>query len=207
MSGPDRHRRPAAPSGSRPRSTGRPSKVASSGLVLLLACLAGCGYVERHELLRDSTNQIWLAEESQVKVRNAQSRVFDATDKVAMIEAVVDTLQDIGFQIEVLDETLGIVSAKLFLDLERPRDSQLPSYLLYDEETLVVLNRNYRTWGPFQHRSDLVRLTVTVRPRNEKQLIVRASAQYYLRPIEDPKSYQAFYAALEKTLSIGRLAR
>ena len=160
----------------------------------------GCGYVERHEIMRDATTQIWLAEESQVKVRNAQSRVFDTTDRIRMIEAIIATLQDIGFQLEVLDEKLGIVSAKRFLNLERPKGTGLETYLLYDEESLVVLNRSYRTWGPFQRRSDLIRLTVTVRPRNKTQLIVRASAQYALRPVEDAGSYQAFYAALEKTL-------
>ena len=172
----------------------------SFGLVLTLALTTGCGYVERHEIMRDSASQIWLAEESQVKVRNAQSRVFDGTDRVGMLEAVVTTLQDIGFQIEVLDETLGIVSAKRYLDLERPGDAGLQSYLLYDEESLVVLNRSYRTWGPFERRSDLVRLTVTVRPRNASQLIVRASAQFALRPVEDPSAYQGFFAALERAL-------
>lgn len=177
------------------------------GCGLLLAIATACGYHDRHELMSDSTSQIWLSEESQVKVRNAQSRVFDTPDKIAMLEAIVATLQDIGFQIEVLDETLGIVSAKRFLDLERPSDALLPTYLLYDEESLVVLNRNYRSWGPFQRRSDLVRLTVTVRPRNEVQLIVRASAQYYLRPVEEPEAYQQFYAALEKTLLAERMTR
>ncbi|MEZ4333363.1 MAG: hypothetical protein R3F35_16490 [Myxococcota bacterium] len=169
-------------------------------IALLLGLATGCGYVERHDIMRDATTQIWLAEESQVKVRNAQSRVFDGTDRVGMLEAVVTTLQDIGFQIEVLDETLGIVSAKRYVDLERPGDAGLQSYLLYDEESLVVLNRSYRTWGPFQRRSDLVRLTVTVRPRNASQLIVRASAQFALRPVEDPSAYQGLFAALERAL-------
>ena len=187
------------------RRNGRSAPRAAVQFGLLLAFASGCGYHERHELMRDSASQIWLSEESQVKVRNAQSRVFDTSDKLAMIEAIVATLQDIDFQIEVLDESLGIVSAKRFLDLERPDDAFLPTYLLYDEESLVVLNRNYRSWGPFQHRSDLVRLTVTVRPRNASQLIVRASAQYYLRPVEDPESYQPFYAALEKALLAERV--
>lgn len=171
-------------------------------MALLLLGASACAYVERHEIQGDSTTQIWLSEESQVKVRNAQSRVFDTTNRIAMIEAVVATLQDIGFQIEVLDETLGIVSAKRFLELERPKDAYLPTYLLYDEESLVVLNRNYRTWGPFQRRSDLVRMTVTVRPRNAEQLIVRAAAQFYLRPVEEPEAYQQFYAALQKNLAV-----
>lgn len=177
---------------------------APTALLTLLVVATGCGYVERHELLSDSTTQIWLAEESQVKVRNAQSRIFDTNDRVKMMEAIVATLQDVGFQIEVVDEALGVVSAKRFLEVERPKDGNLTSYLLYDEEALVVLNRSYRTWGPFQRRSDLVRLTATVRPRNESQLIVRTSAQYYLRPVEEPEAYQQFYAALEKTLAVAR---
>lgn len=172
--------------------------------IALLAVATGCGYVERHELLSDATTQIWLAEESQVKIRNAQSRVFDTNDRIAMMEAIVATLQDVGFQIEVVDEALGVVSAKRYLDLERPKGANLTSYLLYDEEALVVLNRSYRTWGPFQRRSDLIRLTATVRPRSESQLIVRTSAQYYLRPVEEPEAYQQFYAALEKTLAVAR---
>ncbi len=45
-----------------------------------------------------------------------------------------------------------------------------------------------------------VRLTVSVRPRGETQLLVRANAQYKLRAIEDPKPYQDFFAALEKAM-------
>ena len=169
----------------------------------LASCLlsAGCyTYGARHDIQWDSNTQIWLSEESQVKVRNAQSRVFDTRNKGGMLQAVVATFQDLGFQVELLDETLGIVSGKKFVSVERPGESRLSTYLLYDEESLVVFQKSYRTWGPFEHRSDLVRLTVTVRERNERQLVVRASAQYYLRPVEDPESYQAFYATLESAL-------
>jgi len=58
--------------------------------------------------------------------------------------------------------------------------------------------------GPFWHRSDLVRLTVTVRARNEKQLVVCAAAQFYLRPIETPEPYQNFFRTLEQALFVGR---
>ena len=172
-----------------------------------LALLTGCAtYGLRHEIQRDSRDQILLSERSQVKVRNAQSRFYDTTDKRQMIRALIATFQDLGFRIEVLDETLGIISGKKFLDAERPGTAGLPTYLLYDEESLVVFNRSYRTWGPFKRRSDLVRLTVTVRNRNEKQLIVRASAQYYLRPVENAEAYQKFYAALANALFAERFA-
>ncbi|MCP9455942.1 MAG: hypothetical protein NNA18_07540, partial [Nitrospira sp.] len=100
---------------------------------------------------------------------------------------------------EVLDEELGIVSGKKYVENERIYGVDL-GYLLYRPDTLLVLNRNIRTWGPFYHRNNLVRLTVTVRKRNESQLVVRANAQFYLRAVEDPVPYQQFFRALEQSL-------
>jgi hypothetical protein len=45
-----------------------------------------------------------------------------------------------------------------------------------------------------------LRMTVTVRPRGETQLQVRANAQYNLSAVEDPEPYQQFFAALEKSM-------
>ena len=177
-------------------------------VLLATSCLvSGCTYGSRHDIQWNSYSQVWLSEASQVRIRNAQSRVFDSKDKLGMLQAIVATFQDLGFQIEVLDETLGIVSGKKFVGLERPSGSDLPTYLLYDEESLVVFQKSYRSWGPFERRSDLVRLTVTVRDRNASQMIVRASAQYYLRPVEAGETYLAFYAALEQALFAERAAR
>jgi hypothetical protein len=172
--------------------------LAGLGFSLLLnGCLTP--YEARHENQWDSRQQIWLSEESQVKLRAAQSRVFDTTNRVAVFEAVVATMQDLGFVVEVLDQELGIVSAKKYVDLERPAFVD-PTYLLYRPDTLLILTRNTHAWGPFFHRSDLVRLTVTVRKRNEAQLVVRASAQFYLRAVEDPVPYQQFFRTLEQSL-------
>ena len=79
----------------------------------LLALLpAGCSpYEWRHENQWESRDQIWLSEASQVKVRAAQSRLFDTADRLKTIQAVVSTCQDLGFTVEVLDETLGIGSS------------------------------------------------------------------------------------------------
>jgi len=47
---------------------------------------------------------------------------------------------------------------------------------------------------------DTVVMTVTVRPRGEKQLLVRANAQYGVSSVEDPGTYQDFFTALEKSI-------
>lgn len=172
-----------------------------AGLVLCVV-LNGCPtpYELRHQDQWDSRDQIWLSEQSQVKLRSAQSRVFDTTDRRRTLEAVIATMQDLGFMVEVLDEELGIVSGKKFEPLERSGFSNDPFYHLYNDHSLLIFTKSYRTWGPFWHRSDFVRMTVTVRTRNDSQLVVRASAQFYLRAVEDPAPYQTFFRSLEQTL-------
>ena len=46
----------------------------------------------------------------------------------------------------------------------------------------------------------ILRITVTVRPRGETQLLVRANAQYNVEPIKDPELYQQFFTSLEKAM-------
>ena len=45
-----------------------------------------------------------------------------------------------------------------------------------------------------------LRMTVSVRPRGESQLLVRANAQYNLRAVEDPEPYQQFFDSLGKAM-------
>ncbi len=44
------------------------------------------------------------------------------------------------------------------------------------------------------------RMTVTARPRGQKQMAVRASAQQGLQAISNAEAYQQFFAALEKSM-------
>ena len=45
-----------------------------------------------------------------------------------------------------------------------------------------------------------LRITVTVRPRGQTQMLVRANAQYNLTAVEDPEPYQQFFTALERSM-------
>ncbi len=180
------------------RHTGTYGAVGAALLCTLL--VQGCSpYELRHQNQWNSRDQIWLSETSQLKVRAAQTRVFDTTDRRRMFEAIISTMQDLGFNVEVLDEELGIVSGKKFVEIEQSYDTD-PTYFLYRPDTLLFLTRNFRTWGPFSHRSNLVRFTVTIRNRGESQLVVRASAQFYLQAVEEPGPYQQFFRAVEQAL-------
>ena len=45
-----------------------------------------------------------------------------------------------------------------------------------------------------------LRMTVTVRPKTTESLLVRASAQYQMEPVDSPETYQDFFTALEKSM-------
>ena len=45
-----------------------------------------------------------------------------------------------------------------------------------------------------------MRITVSVWPRGESQLMVRASCELQRKPVEDPATYQRFFSALSKAV-------
>jgi len=45
-----------------------------------------------------------------------------------------------------------------------------------------------------------LRMTVSVRPRGESQLLVRANAQYNITAVEDPEPYQQFFDSLSQAI-------
>ena len=46
----------------------------------------------------------------------------------------------------------------------------------------------------------LLKMSISVRPRGETMLLVRANAQFGIKPIDDPEPYQDFFNVLEKSI-------
>jgi outer membrane murein-binding lipoprotein Lpp len=126
-----------------------------AAMALAVLLLAGCQ--------TDSRRQVLATTESQLALRQMQSRAFDTTDRNMMLRTVVATLQDLSFVIDEADAMIGSVSG-----------TKLDGYRL--------------------------RMTVSIRPRGETQLLVRANAQYNVKAVDDPEPYQQFFFALEKSL-------
>lgn len=62
-----------------------------------------------------TTNQVALeSKASQVATRNYQSRSFDTTDKLNVMNNIVATMQDLGFVIEKADKEIGTISGFSF---------------------------------------------------------------------------------------------
>lgn len=72
----------------------------------LMALLCSCTSVHSDVL---GTTQ------TQVQMRNYQSRMFDTSDKAMVLRAVISTMQDLGFIIERADEKLGTISGTSYV--------------------------------------------------------------------------------------------
>ena len=77
-------------------------KYALLSLALVSIVLAGCQTT--------SMNQVMETSESQVALRQIQTRAFDTTDRSKTLRTVIATLQDLRFVIDKADEELGTVS-------------------------------------------------------------------------------------------------
>ena len=119
-----------------------------------------------------SKEQLLKMDESQVQLRSMQTRAFDTTEKDKMLRTVISTLQDLGYIVNEANEVIGTVSA---------RTTHI-KYKFLEKKNYALL------------------ITVTVRPRGETQLLVRANAEYGKRPVEDPLVYQNFFTVLEKSI-------
>ena len=167
----------------------------------LLATLMfqGCAMQWGAEIQGDSRSQILMSESSQVRLRAIQSRVFDTTDRAKILRAAIATMQDLFFDIDVVDEELGIVSGKKWFNYDSTWADH-PTYYLYETDELIIFNTNFRSWGPFNYRNDLTRMTVTVRPKEKTRSLVRASVQFNIRAVEDPEMYQKFFKTLGQSM-------
>lgn len=128
---------------------------------MLLGALAACSSPGSRDVLSGG--------ESQLKLRAAQTRAFETSDRNRVLRGVIATLQDLGFMVSSADAALGTVTGRKF------------------------------TTAAGGQIHDL-RMTVTVRPRDERQMLVRANAEFNNKPVEDPKAYQNFFAALGKSI-------
>jgi hypothetical protein len=118
--------------------------------------------------------RILETEESQVKLRSMQSRVFDITDRNRLLRTIIATMQDLGFVIDKAVQDLGFVIDKA-------------------DDILGTVSGTKR-------KGYTLRMTVSIRPRGENQMIVRSNAQYNLQTVEDPGPYQEFFGSLSKAL-------
>lgn len=62
----------------------------------------------------DSRQQVLASTNTQAAQRAISTRAFDTADRAAVFQAVIATLQDLGFVVDRADNVLGTVSATRF---------------------------------------------------------------------------------------------
>src|SRR5918995_3352263 len=80
----------------------RPTLLFVTGLISILS-MASCQ--------TDSRRQVLATSESQLALRQIQTRAFDTTDRERMLRTIIATLQDLSFVVDKADATLGSVSS------------------------------------------------------------------------------------------------
>ena len=66
---------------------------------------------------------------------------------------------------------------------------------IIDKADLTLGAVSATKWSGYQ-----LKMTVSVRPRGTSQMLVRANAQFGVKPVEDPKPYQDFFVSLGKAM-------
>ena len=128
-------------------------------LLVLVPILALTACASRNSAITES--------DSQVHVRQMQTRIYDSLDKSDTLRSILATLQDLGFVIDTADYEMATITA-----------TRLQEYEL--------------------------RVTVTVKDRNNNQLAVRANARVDDQLIDDPATYQNFFTVLDKAIFLAR---
>lgn len=78
-------------------------------IVLTTFLLTGC--------FASNSAHVIGSNQTQLEMRNYQSRKFDTNDKTMVMRAIVATMQDLGFIINQADYNIGTVSGSSFSDM------------------------------------------------------------------------------------------
>ena len=106
----------------------------SLSVIVLPFIFTGCASTSQNELLS--------TEQSQVQLRNIQSRAYDTQDTDKVIRASLASLQDLDFVIDKADKSIGVITAtKLFSGTRLTVSVTIRSR---GKRTLVRMNAEYR---------------------------------------------------------------
>jgi len=96
---------------------------------------------------------------------------------------------------------LRSIQTRVFDTTDRPKTLRTVIATLQDLGFVVDdANDELGTVSATKLEGYALRVTVTVRPRGETQMLVRANAQYQRDTVADPLPYRNFFVALEKAM-------
>jgi hypothetical protein len=160
-------------------------------LCLLVIFTASCSVRVPHDAL--------LLKPESLALRQLQTRKFETNDERMLLAAASSLLQDLGYQLDESEVSLGVIVASKHADATD--GGQIASAVLIG----VLLGAEM----PID-RDQKVRVSVVTKPISKKESSLRVTFQRTIwdtrgniartEPIEDPNLYQEFFEKLSKAV-------
>lgn len=178
----------------------RQCHVAHALLVIAIIGLAGCASKIPEEALR--------LNESALKIRAMQTRSYAVESETVILAATVAALQDMEYNIDTLEKSLGIISASKIIDVDHVGEE----IAMIVVDTLCLIS--FDTCGAYAGTKDwqATSLTMVVLPSLERsdEFIVRVTLQravydkqdriLTLEKIGDAEVYTKLFDKLNKSI-------
>lgn len=138
-----------------------------------------------------------VPQQSQLEIREYQTRAFDTTDQKQVLKALIGALQDDGFVISQANTDLGLLTAQKEVNVRNEGAAALLTLLggnsaTYQNNAIMEATANVSGFG----KQTRVRLNVVQKIMDNKGGVMD------VKPISDQKFYQDFFETVSKSLFI-----
>ena len=135
--------------------------------------------------------------QTQLQMREFQTRIFDTNNKSEVLSAVIEALQDEGFMVKNVVPDVGLISAVRESDVENRTNAVMSTIMfganaVWSKNVVLDATANVKTSG----KKTKVRLTF-----QEKTLNNRGTSED-VRFIDNPVFYQNMFNKVNKSLFI-----
>lgn len=136
-------------------------------------------------------------QQTQLQVREYQTRTFETDDQKAVMKALLGALQDDGFVISQANTDLGLLTAQKEVDVKNagevaPSTLLAGSQAVYKNNAILDATANISAFG----KQTRVRLNVVQKVMDNKGGVMD------VQPVSDQAFYQSFFETVSKSLFI-----
>ncbi|MGH2569209.1 MAG: hypothetical protein ACRDGA_12805 [Bacteroidota bacterium] len=160
-------------------------RVTRVAVVLLLSFIFGC------------VPMAPKPEQTQLQIREFQTRAYETKDTKMVMKAVMNTLQDHGYIIKEANLELGLLTAQKELDVTHHGEAFFLSLLAgrearYKKNALMEASVNVSEFGK----------EMRVRVNFQSKVMDNQGGVMKVQQVDDPKVYQEFFSKVDKGIFI-----
>ncbi|MGC8763728.1 MAG: hypothetical protein ACP5VN_08880 [Acidobacteriota bacterium] len=137
--------------------------------------------------------------ETQMQIRQFQTREFEKVDVRTTMKAMMDVLQDEGYIVKQGSLDLGLLSAEKQVDVQSKAETFFAVFFAganarYKKNSVVECSVNVSEFGS----------SARVRANFQMRLINNKGELMEVRPIHDEAFYRDFFAKVDKAIFLGK---